>query len=181
MSRRWLRITALWLLPAGLALLTIGDGILHLRLNYLLNGGTLWGKISMKGSARPPGPPPGGPPAGMRPLGGRPPSNPFPLPLNEMFTLNFIAALVLTTALLVAIVWLPRWLALVDVALMAFSAASIYGWWEMGKPNPQGLGHLSKLLELAIIALAAVQVVIASRGSQTKTERRARRGGVAAT
>ena len=177
MSRRWTRITELWLLPAALALITVGDGILHLRLNYLLNGGMLWGKLSFHGGGRPAGPPPGGPPPGAHGATGHPPTNPLPLPLNEMFTLNFLAAVGLAEALIVAINWLPRWVALVDLALIAFAAASIYGWWQMGKPNPQGLGHISKVLEIVIIVLALVEGVLAARLLRPHADQRRAAGG----
>lgn len=146
-------VVTLWLLSLGLTALLIVDGVLHLRLNYLLNNGTLWGPI--KRGASPPGPPPGAPNGAARPAF-HPPANPFPLPLNEMFTLNFLAAIVLAAAFLLALRWLPRWAVPIDLAFIAFAAISIYGWWQVGKPNPQNLGHISKLLEVVMIALALV-------------------------
>lgn len=140
-----------WLLPALITILTAADGVLHLRLDYVLFGGTVWGTPSM-GGGRPPGPPPGGPPAGAA---GPPPGggNPFPLPLNEMFFLNFLAAVGLVLAFWVAYRWFRRWLWLVDAALVGFAAFSIWGWWKVGRPNPQNLGHISKGLEVGLIAI----------------------------
>jgi hypothetical protein len=43
---------------------------------------------------------------------------------------------------------------LLDLAFIVFSLVSIYGWWQVGKPNPQNLGHISKVLEIVIILLA---------------------------
>jgi hypothetical protein len=97
---------AKWLLPPLMVVLMLADGVLHLRLNFLLNGGTLWG-AAKPGGGHPAGPPPGAPAGGV-PAGGHPPSNPFPLPLNEMFTLNFVAAIVLAVVFLIASRWLPR-------------------------------------------------------------------------
>lgn len=147
-----------WLLPALIAAFTLADGLLHLRLDYLLFGGTVWGTPQMGGaggpggSGGPPGPPPGAPPPGASgpPHGG---GNPFPLPLNEMFFLNFLAAIGLVVALWIAWRWLPRAVWLVDAAVAAFSAFSIWGWWTVGKPNPQNLGHLSKGIEVVLIVL----------------------------
>ena len=151
------RVAAGGLLSLALAVLMLADGVLHLRLNYLLNNGTLWG--SVKRGAFPPGPPPGAPAGGAAPAF-HAPANPFPLPLNEMFTLNFIAAIVLVVALIVALRWLPRWTALVDLAFIGFAALSIWGWWQVGKPNPQNLGHISKVLEVVIVALALAQAAL---------------------
>src|SRR5579884_1545990 len=98
-----------WLLPVIITGLTLADGILHLRLDYLLFHGTLWGTPSF-GGGPPPGPPPGapGPGAGGPPPGGPPPGGhgggpggPFPFErfqLNELFFLNFLAAIGLVVA-----------------------------------------------------------------------------------
>src|SRR5579871_4514265 len=152
-----------WLVALAISGLTLADGVLHLRLNYLLFGGTLWGKAT-PGGGHPPGPPPGaaGPPAGGPPPG-HGGGNPFPLPLNEMFFLNFLAAVGLVLAFWVAWRWLPRWLWLVDLALVAFAAFSIWGWWDVGKPNPQNLGMISKTLEVALIVAVAAHGWLALR------------------
>jgi len=147
-----------WLTALAISALTLADGALHLRLDYLLFGGTLWGKASPGGGGHPPGPPPGasGPPPGGGPPPGHGGGNPFPLPLNEMFFLNFLAALGLVLAFWIAWRWLPRWRWLVDLGLVAFAAFSIWGWWDVGKPNPQNLGHISKALEIVLIAAVAL-------------------------
>jgi hypothetical protein len=41
------------------------------------------------------------------------------------------------------------------VALMGYAALSIVAWLEMGRPNPLGLGYLSKALEIGLILAAA--------------------------
>jgi len=72
-------------LPAAISLLALADGLLHLRLDYLLFGSTLWGS-ARPGGGPPPGPPPGGGPlpgAAGPPPGGHGPGSPFPPSLNE--------------------------------------------------------------------------------------------------
>ena len=147
-------LTERWLLPALITPLTLVDAVLHLRLDYLLFGGSVWGSASPGGHLA--GPPAGAPPPGA---GGPPPGggggNPFPLPLNEMFFLNFLAAIALVAVFWIAWRWLRAWLWLVDGALAAFAAFSIYGWWKVGEPNPQQLGYISKGLEAALILIVA--------------------------
>lgn len=168
-----------WLVALAISGLTLADGLLHLRLDYLLFGGTLWGKATPGGGGHPPGPPPGaaGAPSGGGPPAGHGGGNPFPLPLNAMFFLNFLAAVGLVLAFWIAWRWLPRWLWLVDLALVAFAVFSIWGWWHVGRPNPQNLGHVSKALELALIAVVAAHGWLALRrhGSQRSSARRLRK------
>jgi hypothetical protein len=145
-----------WILPAIITVLALADGILHLRLISKLFGGKYWGSPSFGGP--PPGAPAGGP-AGV-PGGGGPPAGGFKmpqaipfvsLPLNELFLLNCIGFVVLT--LLFWVVWLrfSRWIWAVDVVMIAYTLLAIIGWFRVGKPNPQGLGHLSKEIEIALI------------------------------
>jgi hypothetical protein len=144
-----------WILPIVITILALADGILHFRLIYKLFRGRLWGSPSF-------GPPPGAPagaPGGGRPPGGfkMPQAIPFvSLPLNELFLLNCIGFVVLVLMLWVVFLWFNHWLWVVDIALIAYTALAIIGWFRVGKPNPQGLGHLSKGIEIAlIVALVA--------------------------
>ncbi|HEY7293774.1 MAG TPA: hypothetical protein VH916_01990 [Dehalococcoidia bacterium] len=162
-----------WLLPLAITVLTLADGLLHLRLDYLLFNGTLWGS-ARPGGGHPPGPPPGasGPPPGAAgPPSGHLPGNPFPFSLNEMFFLNFLAAIGLVLAFWIAYRWLPRWLLLVDAAIAGFAGYSIWGWWDVGKPNPQNLGHISKAIEVALLLLLAVHawLLLKRRGADGRT------------
>jgi len=52
---------------------------------------------------------------------------------------------------------------LVDAAIAGFAAYSIWGWFQVGKPNPQNLGHLTKGIEAALIVLVATHVVLLLR------------------
>jgi hypothetical protein len=153
-----------WLLPAAITLLTLADGALHLRLDWLLFGGTVWGQPAFGGGHGPGGPP--GPPSGARP-GGPPPGGgsgmPFPFSLNEMFFLNFLTAVALVLAFWTAYRWFRRWLWLVDAAIAGFAAYAIWGWFQVGKPNPQNLGHITKGIEAALIVLVVAHVVLALR------------------
>src|SRR5438094_376445 len=107
-----------WLLPLIITPLALADGALHLRLDYLLYNGTVWGTPSFgrggPGGGPPPGLPPGAPAGapgtGGPPAGFHPPSNPLPLPLNEMFFLNFLAAIALVLAFWIVYRWFRRWL-----------------------------------------------------------------------
>ena len=142
-------------LPGIITVLALADGVLHLLLDYVLFGGRLFGSAAAAGA--PPGgaaPRPGG--AAMPPGGGGAPSNPFILPMNELFVLNCIGYVALVVAFWVAPRWLgaKRWV--VDAAMIVYTAASVAAWLDMGRPNPHGLGYASKGIEIAlIIALAA--------------------------
>jgi hypothetical protein len=138
-------------LPGIITILALVDGVVHLLLDYVLFGGRLWGSAAPAG-APPSGAAPGAGTAGMPPGGGGGgPSNPFILPLNELFLLNCLGYVALVAAFWLA----PRWLGarrwLVDVALIVYAAASIVGWLEVGRPNPHNLGYRSKGLEIALI------------------------------
>ncbi len=155
-----------WILPLAISALTLADGVLHLRLDYLLFNGTLWGSAAPGGGGHPAGPPPGaaGPPPGVGgPRPGHGGGNPFPLPLNEMFFLNFLAAIGLVLAFWLAYRVLPRWLWLMDIGIAAFAAFSIWGWWYVGKPNPQNLGHISKAIEVALLLLLGLHAWLVLR------------------
>ncbi len=144
-----------WIFPPIITILALGDGFLHLRLIYKLFRGRLWGSPSFgPPPGAPAGGPSGGPPGGGRPPGGfkMPQAIPFvSLPLNELFLLNCIGFVVLV--LLFWVVWLRfrRWIWAVDIAMIAYTLVAIVGWFRVGKPNPQGWGHLSKGIEIALI------------------------------
>ena len=124
--------------------------MLHLALDFVLFHGTFWG------SGAPAGPPPGGAPGpgAPGPATGAP-ANPLLLPLNELFLLNFLGYVVLVLVFWLAPRWLGTWRWVVDVALMGYAALGIVAWLEMGRPNPLGLGYLSKGLEIALILAVA--------------------------
>jgi hypothetical protein len=111
-------------------ILAIADGLLHLALDFVLFRGNVFGRLPF--------------------------SSPFPLPLNQLFFLNLIGFVVLAAAFWFA----PRFLGprrwLVDVVLIVYAMLSILGWVQIGKPNPQGLGYLSKALEVGLIVALAV-------------------------
>lgn len=139
-----------WILPTVITILALWDGIFHLRLIYILFGGRLLGSPSFGG------PPPGAPASapGGRPPGGvkMPQAIPFvSLPRNELFLLNFIGFVVLVVILWVVFLRFSRWLWVVDVVMIAYTAVAIIGYFRVGKPNPHGLGHLSIGIEIALI------------------------------
>ena len=132
-------------LPILISVLTLADGILHFSLDFILFRGNFFG-------FRPPSAPPPGGNVPVRP--GPPPGgggNPLILPLNELFLLNFVAAIVL-----VFLYWFVRprlgerrWV--LDILLILYALAAIVGWFIVGRPNPMNLGYLAKGIEVVLI------------------------------
>jgi hypothetical protein len=139
-----------------ITLLALADGLLHLMLDFILFHGTFWGQPHMGPPGGSSGPPPSPPPGAAAPPQ-------FPLPLNELFVLNCIGFMALVVAFWITRRWLAGLAWLVNVALILMSAASIGGWFYVGEPNPQGLGYLSKIIEVALIVLLLVHAVRLSR------------------
>ncbi len=137
------------LLRPIIAVLALADGTLHLLLDFVLFRGRLFGNPFS--GLRPPA---GGPPRGA------PPANPLvlPLPLNEMFVLNFVGAVVLVVLFWFAprLLGARRWL--VDLFMMFYAAATFAAWWMFGRPNPMGLGYLSKGIEIVLVLALAVHI-----------------------
>ena len=115
-----------------IVLLALIDGVLHLWLNIALFRGNFFGPLGFP--------------------------SPFPLPLNQLFTLNFIGYVVLAI-----LFWFsPRLLGarqwLIDVLLIVLSVLSFIGWIQIGAPNPMGLGYLSKAIEATLIIALVVHM-----------------------
>src|SRR5438105_13726145 len=113
-------------LRALVTILALGDGALHLALDFVLFRGNLgFFRLGEPPPARPPGS--SGPPPGASP----PPQ--LPLELPELFFLNFLGWVVL-----VVLFWLApaAWRWLVEVAMILYTLAVIGGWWYIGRPNP---------------------------------------------
>ncbi|MCC6178402.1 MAG: hypothetical protein IT305_24110 [Chloroflexi bacterium] len=115
-----------------IVVLALADGILHFALNFVLFRGNLLGPLPFQ--------------------------SPFPLPLNQLFTLNLIGYVMLVAAFWYA----PRFLGsrrwLMDLVLIVYTALSIIGWAYIGMPNPRGLGYVAKGLEIALIAALAAHI-----------------------
>ena len=111
-------------------ILAIADGILHLALNVVLFRGNFFGELPFP--------------------------SPFPLPFNQLFTLNFVGYVILAVAFWYAPRFLGRRQWILDVVFLVYTMLSIVGWMQIGMPNPQGLGYLSKALEIALIVALAV-------------------------
>ncbi len=115
------------ILHVVIAILALADGVLHFSLEFAVGF---------------PFPLPGAPDAGVPP---------FIHLLSELFLLNFLGAVVL-----VGLFWFgDRWLGprrwLIDVAMIAFAAATLISWWMFGRHNPMGLGYLSLAIEVVLI------------------------------
>lgn len=141
-------------------ILALADGVLHLLLDFVLYHGNFFGTSS-----------PSGPPPGTTVPRPAPRANPFILPLNELFLLNFVGAVIL-----VVLFWFSRrrlgerrWL--MDIVLIAYEAAAFFAWLIYGRPNPMGLGYLSKGIEIVLIVALAVDTwgILRRRGRVAST------------
>ncbi len=128
------------ILSIVIVVLALADGILHLSLDFILFGGR------------------NGPPSGPRPALPPPAARAFPfiLPLNQLFILNFVGEVILVVLFVISRRWFGRRRWLVNVAMIVYAAATFVAWLMFGRPNPMGLGYLSKGIEIVlIIALAS--------------------------
>ena len=113
-----------------IVLLALADGILHLALNQVLFRGNFFGPLPFQ--------------------------SPFVLPMNILFVLNFVGYVLLAVAFWYAPRYMGRRRWLVNAVLMIYTLLSIAGWVQIGSPNPQGLGYLSKALEVALLVALAI-------------------------
>jgi hypothetical protein len=137
------------MLRAIIPALALADGVIHLLLDFVLFHGNFFG------NPFPSAPRPGATPGGAGPRPGGPRFAP-PLPLNELFLLNFVGALVLALLFLYSSRWpaARRWL--LDIVMIGYEAITFGAWLLFGRPNPMGLGYLSKGIEIVlVVALAA--------------------------
>ncbi len=133
-----------WILPVVITVLALADGAVHFALDAVLFRGNFFGRL---------GPPPGAPAPANPPPG---PPVPLPLPLNQMFLLNCIGYVVLVGLFWFAVRRCGGWRSWTALVLLAYAAAAFLAWVDFGRPNPMGLGYLSKSLEvLLVLALAA--------------------------
>jgi hypothetical protein len=82
------------------------------------------------------------------------------LQLNQVFLANLIVFAVLAIAMLAVIRARPALPAAVDVLLIVAALYTLYGWNNLRRPNPQGLGTIAVTLELVLIVLAVVHIVV---------------------
>lgn len=122
-------------------ILAIADGLLHVALNVVVFRGNFFGPLPFPSA--------------------------FPLPLNQLFVLNLVGYVILAVAFWAAprVLGARQWL--VDAALVVFTALSIVGWLQINRPNPQGLGYLSKALELALIVALVIHTWRTTRSGPT--------------
>jgi hypothetical protein len=132
------------------AVFVLADGALHLALDFVLFRGNLFGNPFAGG------PPSGSPPPGSPPrTGGAPP---LPLPLNQLFLLNFVGAVILAVLYWFAHRRLGSKSWIINIILIFYEAAAFAGWLLFGSPNPMGLGYLSKAIEIFIIGALAIDI-----------------------
>jgi hypothetical protein len=125
------------LLRTVIVVLAVLDGVLHLWLNQALFRGNFLGPQQFP--------------------------SPFPLQMNHMFTLNFVGYVILAI-----LFWNSgrlldsrRWL--INVVMIVYTSLSVIGWLQIGGPNPQGLGYISKALEVALIIALVVHLLSVRR------------------
>jgi len=83
--------------------------------------------------------------------------------LSVLFLLDFLGYVVLTAAFVLSPRWLgsKRWL--VNAAMILFVAIALVDWAARGGPNPRGLGYLSKVVEVLLVAALAAHLQILRR------------------
>jgi hypothetical protein len=130
------------LLRIAIVVLALADGVLHLALNQVLFRGNFFGPLPFP--------------------------SPFPLPMNQLFTLNFVGYVVLALAFWLAPRFVGQRVWLLDVVMIGYIVLAIVGWVQIDMPNPMGLGYLSKALEIALIVALVVHAARSARiGSLT--------------
>jgi hypothetical protein len=151
------------IVTAVITVLALADGVLHLALDVVLFRGNFFGRL---------GPPPGAPP----PPSGAPPGPPVPLPLqlNQMFVLNLVGYLILIGLLWLAFRRFSAWRVWVDVLFIVYVVGSLLAWIDFGAPNPQGLGYLSKSVEILIVVAVLAHLYL-NRRVRTSTRTAAAR------
>jgi hypothetical protein len=146
------------LLRLAITALALASGVLHFALDVVLFRSN-FGFFRLREAGPPPGPPPG---ASGPPLGTPPPQ--LPLPLPQLFFLNFVGWMVLLALYWLAPRWLGRWSWLVSAAMLVYTILIIAGWAYIGSPNPMNLGYASKVIEVILLVLLAVDLARAWRG-----------------
>ncbi|MDQ6674637.1 MAG: hypothetical protein M3069_28535 [Chloroflexota bacterium] len=147
-----------WILPLVITLLALADGVLHFTLDVVLFRGNFIGRI---------GPPPGTPPPANPPPG---PPVPLPLPVNQLFLLNLIGYTVLIALFWFALRRRGAWLRWVDLVLVVYALTALLAWVDLGRPNPRGLGFLSKGVEIVLVIALLAHAWMLSRTSASVTE-----------
>jgi hypothetical protein len=125
------------LLRTVIVVLAVLDGVLHLWLNQALFRGNFLGPQQFP--------------------------SPFPLQMNHMFTLNFVGYVILAILFWNSgrLLGSRRWL--INVVMIVYTSLSVIGWLQIGGPNPQGLGYISKALEVALIIALVVHLLSVRR------------------
>jgi len=144
-------------LQISIIVLAVVTGLVHLYrgLTIMLRVGGAAGRRSGSLAGRSGGPPPGGGPSIMALL---------PLPLQDLFILNFIGYVVLAIAL-----YLPplqRYQQVIRWILIAYAAITIILWFLITMARPDVFAYIDKPIELALIALLLIDSRQAARQAQ---------------
>ena len=143
------------LLAILVALLAIGVGALHFALDFVLFRGNFFGFPSPPPGASRPSPPPGPPPSAIGQLIGP--------RLPPLFLANFIVFLLLAVIRLAVQRARPSIRVALDVLILITTTATLVGWNGIGRPNPQGLGNIAVVLEVALIVLTVADLLVLRR------------------
>jgi hypothetical protein len=134
------------ILSAVIVLLALAVGALHLALDFVLFKGNFAGSQAS--------PPPGAPPL---------PAWPGIAPLPQLFLANFVGYLVLAIIFLAVMRRRAAVRTVVNALLILMTVATLVGWNNIHRPNPNGLGTWAIALELALIAALIVHAITLTR------------------
>lgn len=168
------------LLPALILVLAIFTALVHLDKALTLGFpfghpiGIQFGGGMPAGGAGAHGAAPGGMPAPGggtgRPPAGRGPSLPLPLPV--LFFLNFLGYIVLAAALYLPVPVLQRYRFITRWLLIAFAAATIWGYVAIVGEVPNALGAFDKAAEISLILFLLIEAYyLRVTGSQASDSR----------
>ena len=139
------------IVAVAIPVLALVDGAIHFLLDFVLFRGNFFGSPFPAGERTGTAPRAGAAPPRVGAPPARGPAFALPLPLNELFLLNFAGSIVLVVLYVLSrrLLGERRWI--VDVVLIIYAAVTFAAWWMFGRPNPMNLGYLSKGVEIVLI------------------------------
>jgi hypothetical protein len=70
---------------------------------------------------------------------------------STLFVFNFLGSLALIAAFLLSPRFAPGNRRAIDLLIMTYAALAFVAWFMVGRPNPSGLGYLSKTIEVVLV------------------------------
>jgi hypothetical protein len=77
---------------------------------------------------------------------------------STLFVLNFLGALALIAAFLLSPRFAPGDRRAIDLLIMTYAAIAFVVWFTVGRPNPSGLGYLSKTIEVVLVIVLYLHI-----------------------